>query len=99
MFDINKLDEEARRFYDEIPQIARDAMQKSGARFTNLHDLQDYYYNYVHGFDNVLYQNTPDTNSDELDSGDSYALVNGDPENFDLAGAGEDEKEYIKDNT
>jgi hypothetical protein len=53
----------------------------------------------VHGFDNVLYQNTPDTNSDELDSGDSYALVNGDPENFDLAGAGEDEKEYIKDNT
>lgn len=99
MFDINKLDDESRRFYDEIPQIARDAMQKSGARFTNLRDLQDYYYDYVHGFDNVLYQNTPDTNSSEMDLGDSYALVESDPDNFDLAGGGEDEKEYIKDHT
>lgn len=99
MFDINKLDEEARSFYYGLPQIARDAIQKSGARFTNLHDLQDYYYNYMHGYDNVLYRNTPDTNSDELDSGDSYALVEGNAEDFDLAGAGEVEKEYIKDNT
>lgn len=73
MFDINKLDRESRDFYYELPQIARDAIQKSGARFTELRDLQDYYYSYVHGFDNVLYQNTPDANSSEMDAGDSYS--------------------------
>lgn len=72
MFDIHALDQESQDFYYSLPQIARDAFQKSGARFTGLRDLQDYYYDYVHGFDNVLYQNTPDANSSEMDMGDSY---------------------------
>lgn len=98
MFDINKLDEEARRFYYGLPQIARDALRKSGGRFASLRDLQDYYRDYIDGYDSVLYQNTPDQNSNELDPADSYATDEGALEFFDLAGAGEDETDHIKEN-
>lgn len=50
MFDINKLDPESRAFYNSLPQIARDAIEKSaksGVRFENVDDLRDYYYNYI----------------------------------------------------
>jgi len=75
MFDINKLDPESRAFYNSLPQIARDAIEKSaksGVRFENVDDLRDYYYNYMKGYDSVIYQNTPDANSSELDPDDSY---------------------------
>ncbi|NLM62203.1 MAG: hypothetical protein GX193_09050 [Clostridiales bacterium] len=75
MFDINKLDPESRAFYNSLPQIARDAIEKSaksGVRFENVDDLRDYYYNYIKGYDSVIYQNTPDANSSELDPDDSY---------------------------
>ncbi|MGI6577622.1 MAG: hypothetical protein ACOX1Q_06220 [Eubacteriales bacterium] len=72
MFDIEKLDPKAKRFYNSLPQIARDAIQKSGARFENIDDLRDYYFNYIKGYDSVIYQNTPDANSSELDPDDSY---------------------------
>ena len=75
MFDINKLDPESRAFYNSLPQIARDAIEKSaksGVRFENVDDLRDYYSNYIKGYDSVIYQNTPDANSSELDPDDSY---------------------------
>lgn len=75
MFDIDKLDQQSKEFYCSLPQIARDAIAKSaknGVRFENVDDLRDYYFNFIKGYDSVIYQNTPDANSSELDPDDSY---------------------------